>query len=325
MTTSSRQLVKALLALTRRGGAHGAHSSNLVAFSGGVDSSVVAALVFRAFPETAAAVLGVSPAVPQAQVELARHVASTIGIPLREIPTREGDNPLYVANAGDACFHCKTELYETLGALGRHAAEQYTSLDMIVPPGPSSSTPPVMSARAEQYDGPEEEDPHAERKSQPQKRVVLFNGTNADDLTDPTRVGLIAADNFSVESPLSGISKAQVRDVARHLGLPNHAHAAAPCLRSRLAHGVLATEDHLHAVENAEQIVREHLSLGVADNLRVRLLAGGRSALELDASLLTRAHEAAEALAPVLRDAGFPELDIRAFRSGSVNGINKTG
>ena len=314
-TTASTRLVQTLLASTRRAGARGARASNLVAFSGGVDSSVVAALVFRAFPETAAAVLGVSPAVPRAQIELARAVAGRIGIPLREIPTREGANPLYVANAGDACFHCKTELYETLEALGSHAAAEHGRVRQSEDDGRDEiEGDDDLAIRKGRRDG-------EDSFQQQQQRVVLFNGTNADDMTDPTRVGLVAADNFSVESPLSGISKAQVREAARHLGLPNHAHAAAPCLRSRLAHGVLATKDHLRAVEEAERLVREHLSLCVADNLRVRLLAGGRSALEVDANLVADAQDAAEALAPVLRNAGFPKLIVRAFKSGSVNGL----
>eukprot|EP00946_MAST-07B_sp_MAST-7B-sp1_P002782 g2782.t1 len=328
-------LVKSLLSATARMGAQGDRTlaSNLVAFSGGVDSSVVAALVFRAFPETAVAVLGVSPAVPQDQIELARHVAETIGIPLREISTREGDNPLYVRNSGDACFHCKTELYTTLNALGSHASEQLAKLDGSQRHAWSPSEL-CESSRQETASSPHcislevaDDTPlvgHPGEQTEQLNRVVLFNGTNADDMTDPTRVGLVAAKNFSVKSPLASISKVKVREAARYLGLPNHAHAAAPCLRSRLAHGVLATDVHLRAVESAERIVRDHLSLGVSDNLRVRLLAGGRSALEVDAKYLHLASDAADALAPVLSGYGFEKLEVRAFKSGSVNGLVHT-
>ena len=201
-------------------------TANLIAFSGGVDSSVVAALVHKAFPNTSTAVLGVSNAVHAEQIELARNIASTIGIPLTEVETKEGDIPEYVANAGDACFYCKTELYENLQSLGRQAATQVLQETATTTPSFDSSP------------------------------VVLFNGTNSDDAQDPTRVGLIAASNFDVASPLAELTKDQVREMAVLLQLPNHAHAASPCLRSRLALGVQATKDHLLAVEAAERAVR---------------------------------------------------------------------
>ena len=259
-------------------------ASNLVAFSGGVDSSVVAALVFRAFPETAVAVLGVSPAVPQDQIELARHVAETIGIPLREISTREGDNPLYVRNSGDACFHCKTELYTTLNALGSHASEQLAKLDGSQRHAWSPSEL-CESSRQETASSPHcislevaDDTPlvgHPGEQTEQLNRVVLFNGTNADDMTDPTRVGLVAAKNFSVKSPLAS-TKVKVREqhatryrIMRMLLLP-------VCgLGSRTASW---RQTSIRAGESAEQVCAI-TSLGVSDNLRVRLLAGGRSAL----------------------------------------------
>lgn len=303
------ELVQHLLHRVAHLGSPGATSRNLVAFSGGVDSSLVAALVFRAFPETAMAVLGISAAVPREQITLAREVASDIGIPLREIPTYEGDNPQYVANVGDACFHCKTELYTTLEALGRHASNQAIGLSRS---GRAKDFFDVETSRVTLDCNLDDESNH---------KVVLFNGTNADDMQDPTRVGLVAAENFQVASPLSDISKDEVRQAALHLGLQNHAHAAAPCLRSRLSLGVIASEDHLVAVEKAERIVREHMHLRVSENMRVRLLPGGKSALEVDADRLVDALAAMPKLAPVLDSVGFPELSLREFKSGSVNGL----
>ena len=66
----------------------------------------------------------------------------------------------------------------------------------------------------------------------------MFNGTNKDDLSDSTRVGLIAARDFNVCSPLEEFTKDEVRAVAKEFGLFNHDYAASPCLRSRLAFGV---------------------------------------------------------------------------------------
>lgn len=86
-------------------------------------------------------------------------------------------------------------------------------------------------------------------------------GTNLDDLSDPTRLGLVAARDFEVASPLAGLSKAAVRAVARSLGLPNWDWAAAPCLRSRLQFGVQATPEALGLVERAEALVSRVLGL----------------------------------------------------------------
>ena len=61
--------------------------ANIVAFSGGVDSSLVAALVHRVYPERSLACTGISAALPAAQLSLAREVAATIGMPMYEVQT----------------------------------------------------------------------------------------------------------------------------------------------------------------------------------------------------------------------------------------------
>ena len=98
---------------------------------------------------------------------------------------------------------------------------------------------------------------------------------------DPTRVGLLAAKNFSVLSPLINLTKTEVRLLSAHLSLPNHAHSASPCLRSRLAFGVEATELHLKRVERAEEFVRRVLDVSMEEDLRVRMLSGQRGMIEL--------------------------------------------
>jgi uncharacterized protein len=83
-----------------------------VAFSGGVDSSVLLALAVRALgPSRTLAILGVSPSLAADERAAAHAVAAVIGAPIVEIETREGDNPAYRANGPDRCFHCKDELF----------------------------------------------------------------------------------------------------------------------------------------------------------------------------------------------------------------------
>jgi uncharacterized protein len=83
-----------------------------VAFSGGVDSSVVLALAAHALGcDRVTALLGVSPSLAADERSAAHRVAEFIGVPVVEIPTHEGDRPEYVANGPDRCFHCKDELF----------------------------------------------------------------------------------------------------------------------------------------------------------------------------------------------------------------------
>jgi uncharacterized protein len=91
--------------------------SAVVAFSGGVDSSLVAALAARALGHRALAVTAVSPAVAEGELDGARAVAEAIGIAHERVATHELRRDGYRRNDRDRCYHCKTELYDVLGAL----------------------------------------------------------------------------------------------------------------------------------------------------------------------------------------------------------------
>jgi uncharacterized protein len=83
-----------------------------VAFSGGVDSSVLLALAVRALgPDRVVAILGVSPSLAADERSAAHAVARHIGVPVVEVDTHEGDRAGYQANGPDRCFHCKDELF----------------------------------------------------------------------------------------------------------------------------------------------------------------------------------------------------------------------
>ncbi len=88
-----------------------------VAFSGGIDSTVVAKAAFVALGDRALAVTADSPSVPRAEIDLAVQLAKTIGIPHRVIKTQEFSNPDYVRNDGTRCYYCKDELYERIAGL----------------------------------------------------------------------------------------------------------------------------------------------------------------------------------------------------------------
>jgi uncharacterized protein len=85
--------------------------SALVAFSAGVDSTFVMAVAREVLGDRAVALTAHSPAVPAAEREEARALAARIGIRHVEVTSREQEDPRYVANGTDRCYHCKSELY----------------------------------------------------------------------------------------------------------------------------------------------------------------------------------------------------------------------
>jgi uncharacterized protein len=102
-----------LLALMR------GYESCAVAYSGGVDSAVVAKAAAMELGDHAVAVTGVSASLAEGELEQATALARLIGIRHEHLGTREVSNPAYAANAPNRCFHCKTELYTELGQLAK--------------------------------------------------------------------------------------------------------------------------------------------------------------------------------------------------------------
>ena len=91
------------------------YESCAVAFSGGVDSAVVAKAAHLVLSSAAVAVTGTSAALAEGELEASRQLAELIGIRHVVLPTEEFANSNYVANNPDRCYYCKSELYSQLG------------------------------------------------------------------------------------------------------------------------------------------------------------------------------------------------------------------
>jgi len=97
-----------------------------IAFSGGVDSSVVAAAAFQALGTRCVAVTGIGPAVSDYDRKVATQVALQIGITHAFVNTYEQQDANYIRNDSDRCYHCKTELYRQLTKYAK--AHQLTAI-----------------------------------------------------------------------------------------------------------------------------------------------------------------------------------------------------
>ncbi len=150
---------------------------------------------------------------------------------------------------------------------------------------------------------------------------TAVNGTNVDDLGD-YRPGLEAAQTHAVVSPcvVAGLTKREIRELSRELGLPTHDKPAAPCLSSRVQYGEAITVEKLRMIEQAEAFLR---SLGIRE-CRVRhhdRLARIEVAPEWIERLSVQ--ETRVLIDRTFRELGYHyvTLDLRGFRSGSLNEV----
>jgi uncharacterized protein len=143
------------------------------------------------------------------------------------------------------------------------------------------------------------------------------DGSNADDLGD-YRPGRRAAEELGIRSPLQelGLTKAEVRALAKTLGLPNWAKASAACLSSRIPYGEPITVEALGKIERAESVLR---GLGLRQS-RVRH-HGSVARLEVDPADFGQVLENRLEIVTELRKLGYTyiALDLAGFRSGSLN------
>ena len=241
-----------------------------VAFSGGVDSTLVAVAAHRVLGSKALAVTAVSPALAKRELEETVSLAERFGFPHRIIHTNEMEREGYVANSPQRCYFCKTELYSQLTEL----ADQ-ESIKWVV------------------------------------------NGANTDDIGD-YRPGMVAASEHRVRSPMVevGLTKADVRAIAKILDIPIWDKPAQPCLSSRIPYGTRVTVENLSKVEQAEDYLR---GLGLRE---VRARHHDRLCrIEVGEDEMDFAFERRKEIVSAIKKIGYlwVSIDMSGLRSGSLN------
>jgi pyridinium-3,5-biscarboxylic acid mononucleotide sulfurtransferase len=247
------------------------YGSALVAFSGGVDSSLALAVAARALPQRRVlAVTSNNETYLPSELDLAREFAESLGVEHLVVNTRELDDPNYASNPTNRCYFCKSTLYSDLAKL-------------------------------------------AEEKGY----ACVVDGANKDDEGD-YRPGRKAARELGVVSVLSaaGMTKAEVRGLARHLGLPTWDKPALACLSSRFPYGQEITPEKLSQVARAEEFLRKE------GFRQVRVRHHGEIArLEVGPDEMERAFALREEISTELKEAGFlyVALDLSGYAPGSLN------
>ena len=247
------------------------YGSALVAFSGGVDSSLALAIAGRALPkDRVLAVTSNNETYLPSELGQAEAFARSLGVEHLVVNTRELDDPNYAKNPTDRCYFCKSTLYSDLAKI-------------------------------------------AEEKGY----ACVVDGANKDDEGD-YRPGRKAAKELGVVSPLAmaGLGKAEVRELAKYLGLPTWDKPALACLSSRFPYGQEITPEKLAQVARAEEFMR---SRGYK---QVRVRHHGEIArLEVESAELERALKERGEISAELKAAGFlyVTLDLAGYKPGSLN------
>jgi len=185
--------------------------SVVVAFSGGVDSTLLARAAKDALGDRAVLVTADSETYPTGELAEAQKLAALIGLRHVVVRTDELANPEYAKNDASRCFFCKEELFTRL-------------------------------------------QPIAAREG---CRALVY-GANVDDLGDH-RPGMQSARQRGVHAPMidAALTKAEIRELSRALGLPTWDKPSFACLSSRFQYGDRITADKLRQIDAAEALLKD--------------------------------------------------------------------
>jgi len=242
----------------------------LVAYSGGVDSSLLAKIACDILKDNALCVILDSETLARSELLQAEKQARRFGLNYMLLKCPMLSKEEFLKNPPNRCYICKKASFEALGRLAR---------DMGI--------------------------------------SCIADGLNLSDYDD-YRPGIKACYELGIWHPFvdAGISKQDIREIARNLGLSFWNKPSSACLSSRIPYGELITVENLKMVEQAEDFLKD---LGF---LQLRVRAHGKLArIELSEEDLRRALDIKEQIVSKLKAIGFTfvTVDLQGFKSGSMN------
>jgi uncharacterized protein len=250
----------------------------LVAFSGGVDSTLLLKAAADVLGDRVLAVTALSATTPDHERRDAAQFAHSMGVHHQEIASHELTIPAFIANPPDKCYICKKSRF---GELVRLASEKGISW--------------------------------------------VLDGENMDDDAD-YRPGSRAARELGVRSPLreADMTKSEIRQLSRWLGLPTWNKPSYACLASRIPYGHTITPEKLKQVDAGEAFIR---GLGISWQVRIRHEENtARIEVETDAIARFMDKDVRQQVVSRLRALGFRfvALDLEGYTTGSLNRVIDT-
>lgn len=161
------------------------------------------------------------------------------------------------------------------------------------------------------------------RKIAAARNAVLVDGFNVDD-TGETRPGMRAAKEEGVRHPLfeAGITKNEVRLLAKAYGLPNWNKSADACLSSRILTGISVNSSLVKTIGELESRIRRILNLSAENTIRLRHLGSGKTRVELDKPLLPLSLSKETEIRNITESYGYTNISIAAYQRGSASAPN---
>lgn len=245
-----------------------------IAYSGGVDSTLLLKIAFNVLGNKAIAIYAESPLQPEREKNDVLKFVKKLGVKLITLKIDELKHDAFISNPPNRCYYCKSMIFAKIEEI----AKEY-------------------------------------------KADFIVDGSNHDDQSD-FRPGARALRERGVRSPLqeAGLTKDEIREISKYLGLPTWDKDALACLATRIPYGEAVTEDKLKMIDKAEEVL---INKGFR-NVRARFL-GDTVKIEVRYDQVPKFSDKNfyDEILKTMNSIGFRKIaiDPRGYRQGGLNEV----